>query len=427
MIFTKLKLNNFKSYKNQTINFDEGISVIVGENGAGKSTILEAISFALFKQHTAKKIDDLVRNNSNEMSVELEFLSNARMYKIVRSKTKSKLKSSIYKKASAETDFVHICTGDKEVSNEILQILDIDSDLFLNAIYIRQGEIAELVDKTASEKKQLIGKLLGLDSLERSWKNFLQFINSYENQLSELKGKLYSSETLIEDLNLKNAELRDLKDRGHNLEAQISEVDELLKSSVEDKRTMEREKEIYETQMNNLKSEQNTLNVLERDKKVVQENLDEIKNAEEEITRLDKYVSKLDVYLDFEKSVTSIQRLKEDEDNIEETLKSISKQKSMITDKKEDYNNYLACEEEINKLTNQKNNFEKELASITRLEQDKKSLLKNIENDRNEIEDFFSRSKDKLQDNGLSQEILAEISEFIQLEEANNDLINEIS
>ena len=58
MIFTKLKLNNFKSYKNQTINFDEGISVIVGENGAGKSTILEAISFALFKQHTAKKIDD---------------------------------------------------------------------------------------------------------------------------------------------------------------------------------------------------------------------------------------------------------------------------------------------------------------------------------------------------------------------------------
>ena len=68
MIFTKLKLNNFKSYKNQTINFDEGISVIVGENGAGKSTILEAISFALFKQHTAKKIDDLVRNNSNKMN-----------------------------------------------------------------------------------------------------------------------------------------------------------------------------------------------------------------------------------------------------------------------------------------------------------------------------------------------------------------------
>lgn len=75
MIFTKLKLTNFKSHQNTTIQFDKGISVIVGENGAGKSTILEAISFALFKQHTAKKIDDLVRNNANVMSVELEFVS----------------------------------------------------------------------------------------------------------------------------------------------------------------------------------------------------------------------------------------------------------------------------------------------------------------------------------------------------------------
>ena len=55
MIFTKLKLNNFKSHENTTIRFENGISVIVGENGAGKSTIFEAISFALFKQHTAKK------------------------------------------------------------------------------------------------------------------------------------------------------------------------------------------------------------------------------------------------------------------------------------------------------------------------------------------------------------------------------------
>ena len=86
MIFTKLKLNNFKSYKNQTINFDEGISVIVGENGAGKSTILEAISFALFKQHTAKKIDDLVKNNSNEMSVELTRSEERRVGKECRSR-----------------------------------------------------------------------------------------------------------------------------------------------------------------------------------------------------------------------------------------------------------------------------------------------------------------------------------------------------
>ena len=72
MIFTKLRLRNFKSHEDTIIKFDKGISVIVGENGAGKSTILEGISFALFKQHTAKKIDDLVRNNAQTMFVDIK-------------------------------------------------------------------------------------------------------------------------------------------------------------------------------------------------------------------------------------------------------------------------------------------------------------------------------------------------------------------
>ena len=426
MIFTKLKLNNFKSHDHTVITFDRGISVIVGENGAGKSTILEAISFALFKQHTGKKIDDLVRNNSNAMSVELEFTSNNRQYRIVREK-RSNLKSSIYKKTSADSGYVHICTGDREVAAEIRQILDIDSDLFLNAIYIRQGEIAELVDKTPAEKKQLIGKLLGLDALEKSWKNLLPFINEYENKLSEIKGKLYNSDKLMEDYDKKRAEIESLKDRGHELEKEIEEVKGLLDEISENKRNMEREKEIYDNQINNLDVEKKTLAKLEEDKHGVQENLDKIRKAEEEIDRLEKYVSKLDIYLDFEKSVNSIHKLKEDETEIQNKLESISNQKEIVSSKKEGYNSYLSSDEDINKLTNQKTNFEKELAAMAKLEQDKKDLLKNIEEERNGIEDFFSRSKDKLDNDGLHQDILAEVDDFNHLEQATNNFIDEVS
>ena len=426
MIFTKLKLINFKSHENTTINFEKGISVIVGENGAGKSTILEGISFALFKQHTAKRIDDLVRNNAESMTVELEFSSNNREYKIVRTK-KSMLKSSIYKKTSKDGGFVHICTGDKEVANEIRQILDIDSDLFLNAIYIRQGEIAELVDKTPAEKKELIAKLLGIDSLEKAWKNLLPFINGYENQLAELKGKLYNSNELKEEYAKKKSELESLKDRGHELEEQIEDVTTSLKDISESKRNMEREKEIYETQVNNLENEQKTLSKLESDKHLVQDNLDKITEAEDQISRLEKYVSKLDIYLDFEKSVTSIQRLKKDEDDIKNKLASIDAQKEITNAKKEEYNKFLASDEEINKLNNQKINLEKQLATAAKLEKDKKELLSNIEHERNDIEDFFSRSKYKLSDYGLSQDILAEVDHFNQIEEVTNDYSNEVA
>ena len=426
MIFTRLKLNNFKSHENTVIPFDRGISVIVGENGAGKSTILEAISFALFKQHTGKRIDDLVRNNANSMSVELEFTSNNRDYRIVREK-KSSLKSSLFKKTSSEGSYVHVCTGDKEVASEIRQILDIDSDLFLNAIYIRQGEIAELVDKTPAEKKQLIGKLLGIDSLEKAWKNLLPFITDYESQLAELSGKLYNSDELMENYKKKKDELESLKDRGHELEEQIDEVDGLIKEISESKRTMEREKEIYETQKNNLEMEEKTLAKLEEEKHRVQEELDKIREAEEEIDRLEKFVSKLEVYIDFEKSVTSIQRLKQDEQEIDDKLDSIAEQKEIVSAKKEGYDKYLSSDEEINRLSEQKNSLEKELATMTKLEKDKKELLKNIEDERNDIDKFFSKSKDELDEYGLNQDKLAQIDDFSHLESATNEFIDETS
>ncbi|WP_407453213.1 AAA family ATPase [Methanobrevibacter sp.] len=426
MIFTKLRLNNFKSHENTVIRFEKGISVIVGENGAGKSTILEAISFALFKQHTGKKIEELVRNNADSMSVELEFISNGSQYKIVREK-KSNLKSSIYKKTSSDGNYIHICTGDKEVANEIKQVLDIDSDLFLNAIYIRQGEIAELVDKSSADRKKLIAKLLGIDSLEKSWKNLLPLINDYENELSVLKGKLYNSDKLVEDLDKKRSELNSLKERGHELEKEIGEVKELRDEISESKRNMEREKEIYDTHVNNLNAEEKSLSKLENDKRVIQDNLDKIKDAEEKIARLEKYVSKLDVYLDFEKSVTNIQRLKKEEDELYDKLDSISKQKETVEVNKEGYDKFLASDEDIARLDAQKVDYEKELAGMTKLERDKKDLLSQIEKERNNIGEFFNNAKNQLRDKGLSQDVLAEIDDIEHIENATSDFLDEIS
>ena len=427
MIFKRLKLRNFKSYGTEIINFDKGITVIVGENGAGKSSIFEAISFALFKQHTAGKLGDLVRNNTENMSVELDFISRGKEYRIIRDKTKSKTVSRLLTKTSSDSEFMSLCSGEREVSDNIQAILDMDANLFLNAIYVRQGEIAELVDKTPADKKRLIGKLLGLDSLETAWKNLSPLISEYENKLSEIKGKLYSKDALKEEYETKSKELNALKSRGHELESQIEEVKNLINEISENKRNMEREKEIYETQMNNLSSERQTLQRLEKDKHMLQENLDKIRESEEEIERLEKYVSKLDVYLDFEKSVVSIQSLKESEIEIEDKIDSIKEQKRLVNAKKEGYNNYLKSDELITKLNNQKIDLEKELATITQLEKDKKELLQNIESDRNNIEEFFSLSKEKLLDYGVSQDDLAEVDDLKKLGDTTNKLLEDIS
>ena len=427
MIFKRLRLKNFKSYANEFITFDKGITVIVGENGAGKSSIFEAISFALFKQHTSGKLSDLVRNNADTMSVELDFVSGGKEYRIIRDKTKSKTSSRLLTKTSKGSEFISLCSGEAEVSSQIEDILNIDSNLFLNAIYIRQGEIADLVDKKPAEKKRLIGKLLGIDSLEVAWRNLSPIISNYENELSELKGKLYSKDELNEEFETKTSELNDLRNRGHELENQIIEVKQLIEEISEDKRNMEREKEIYDTQMNNLNNEKQVLEKLEKDKYVLQENLDKIREAEDEIERLEKYVSKLDVYLDFEKSVVSIQNLKESEIELEDKIDTIKEQKELVRNKKQGYDDYLAIDEKISSLDSHKTELEKELATITKLEKDKKDLLESIEIGRNDIEQFFSITKEKLLNYGISQNDLNTVDDLKKLSDQTNKFMEEVS
>lgn len=76
-----------------------------------------------------------------------------------------------------------------------------------------------MVDKTPAEKKELIAKLLGIDSLEKAWKNLLPFINDYENQLAELKGKLYNSSELKEEHQKKKMNWMSLKKEVMNLKS----------------------------------------------------------------------------------------------------------------------------------------------------------------------------------------------------------------
>lgn len=425
MIFNKLILNNFKSYEYAEINFNKGITVIVGENGAGKSSIFEAISFALFKQHTAKRIEDLVRKGSNEpMSVELEFTSNNVDYQIIRERKKSSLTSKILRKKSDQ--FVPLCVGDKEVNAQIKDILDIDSNLFLNAIYVRQGEIADLINKTSAEKKFLIGKLLGLDSLEKAWKNMLPIINDFENKRSEIKGKISVTSNLEEEYNSKNDFLNELKDQGIEYEKQIKEFKKILDKHNIEKIDMEREKEIFDNNSNNLQIEKEEKKILEESKKNLNNQLDKIGEYESELNRLKKYVEKLPLFIDFEKSLSNIQQLKKDENLYKKNLDNIIVQKNIINKEKISSSKYLALIDENKLNIENKNEIEKKLMVFNQLEKDKNNLIQKIEINKNEIEEFFITMKNKLIKEGLDEVILNNIDEISKFESLILDYINKI-
>ena len=100
--------------------------------------------------------------------------------------------------------------------------------LFLNAVYVRQGEIANLVNKTPSEKKQVIGKLLGIESLEKAWKNMLPLMNQYEMQKIKLDGKLEDLDGLNDEISAKKDEKNIIHQNIQEISQKLEKIDEEL-------------------------------------------------------------------------------------------------------------------------------------------------------------------------------------------------------
>jgi DNA replication and repair protein RecF len=74
MQITNLKLQNFRNYDFVNIDFEENWNILVGENGAGKTNILESIYYSIStRSPRTSKIDNLIKENEKNFSINLEF------------------------------------------------------------------------------------------------------------------------------------------------------------------------------------------------------------------------------------------------------------------------------------------------------------------------------------------------------------------
>ena len=90
MIIKRISVENFRSYKSQEINFPKGSTLLSGDIGTGKTTILLAIEFALFGLQPGQKGNYLLRSNSDEAKVILEFETDGKNVNIERTLKRSK-------------------------------------------------------------------------------------------------------------------------------------------------------------------------------------------------------------------------------------------------------------------------------------------------------------------------------------------------
>jgi exonuclease SbcC len=357
VIIKKIELENFKSHVNTQVDFDTGISIIMGDNGAGKSSILESISFGLFKEYASKKMDKLINNDKNKMQVTVEFIANGRTYKVVR---KRKRNSSPESMLYIEDDgrFSVIEKGDAAVSEEIEKIIDLDKNLFLNAVYVRQGEIANLITKNPSEKKEMMGRLLGVDELESSWKNMKFVIDDYKKEEVRINGKLENLGNVEEDL--KNKEKK--KDELYLL---FNEKELGLKNTEEKVLKLKRVKEFFDQKeidfnkiSQKIEHDKLMLNKLNSTMNELSNQINEISLKESQIEGMKPEISKITILEGLKDKILNLRELEMDAKHIEKSLKKIEFFKNIISDTKEFHDKFLTLEAQIIELTNSRKEFE---------------------------------------------------------------------
>ena len=421
MIFTRLELKNFKSHADTTLDFNPGISLIVGENGAGKSSIFEAISFALFKSYTTKSINDLVRSNKNtgdkiKMVVKLSFVSNGTEYMVERTitltKSGSKPTSNLYKIVDGEEEIY--VSGNKEVDKEIEVILSMDSSTFLNAIHIRQGEIAELIDKTPAKRKKLIGKLLRLEELEKAYDNLPKISEDYKTRKAVLEDRIQPESELNFELKKAKEEHFTLNERNNALKKDFEALENDIELKNKEKEELDKQKKEYETLNMKLVHENENLNGLNKLKEELSNKYNEILRNQDQMNLLKPYSEKLPVYKEFKESLIDLNNFKQDEKNNKEIITKIEGYKSIIESEKGNHERFVSLEGEVKALNNKKVELSAELKRLDELEREKNTLIRDMDQYNNDLETFYNDAKT----------VLSEFEEEIDPIKTNDDLNN---
>ncbi|SCW52415.1 DNA repair exonuclease SbcCD ATPase subunit [Ruminococcaceae bacterium YRB3002] len=182
----KLRMKAFISYKDeQTIDFtqfDKGLFIIDGDIGAGKTTIFDAISFALFGEASGsdRKSDYEVLHcnlvpKSVDTEVEFLFSQSGKEYRIVRTIhfPKKRGTENEYQKGEPDgawiydPDCIDPIKGPSKVTDRVNEIIGLNKDQFSKIIMLAQGEFKEFLKSGTDKKYEILKKIFDTSVYER--------------------------------------------------------------------------------------------------------------------------------------------------------------------------------------------------------------------------------------------------------------------
>ena len=370
-----LKMSAFGPYATlQEIDFtklyEEGVFLISGDTGVGKTTIFDAISFALYgeasggkERRQGKSFRSDYASLNDETFVEFSFYQNKKLYTIKRNpeyeRMKKKGEGTLVTKANAylkdETNSLEY-EGISEVNAKVLEIIGLDRNQFSETIMIAQNDFLKILNSSSKERSELFKKVFNTS-----------LYGQIQEKLKEKDSKINGEQNLIKE-KMKDILTRlniNINSEGFSVSKIIEEINEEIKKQNKQKEEFINKNEVFKENLNleNKKlTEANLINKL----------LSDLKTSEDELRKL--------LEIDFEKNNDKLQKAKKAElifsyeNNKNDAIKSLEntlKQNTSLTNElnlvKEKFEKIKKDYEKLNEVRNKLNEIKQNEIVLNKL------------------------------------------------------------
>ncbi|MEM2135731.1 MAG: AAA family ATPase [Candidatus Jordarchaeaceae archaeon] len=242
MIF-RVRLQNWKNYEEGEFEFKEGLNLIFGPNASGKTSILQAIFYALNGEPPDKQnLLNFRRFKSGEACVELNFASRDGCEYLVRRYISGEKKVSerayLYSHKNGEQP-TEIASGPEEVNKLLGEILGFGTQYFLRTIYMKEGDVYEFLQNPSGKVLSEIDQMLQMDKI-------ITLIDSVSSLSREKSRELKSLRRKFEETKTPSPEKQDVEKGREDLENKLNSVNAKIEELLVQQATVQEASSILE-------------------------------------------------------------------------------------------------------------------------------------------------------------------------------------
>ncbi len=233
MIPLHIRISGFLSY-HDTVELDFtyfDLACISGHNGAGKSSLLDAITWSLFGEARGKSSEVInLRPDVKAAEVTLTFQHEDNTYRVQRTLPRNK-NTILEFQVRTQTGWKPLTEKTtRETQARIEQTLRLDFDTFVNASFFLQGKADQFTQQNATRRKEVLSNILGLEMWEDYKNKTAEKRKALEREVDEIDGRIREIDAELAEEDLRKARLEELETTLKQLTTQRTAQESVLEN-----------------------------------------------------------------------------------------------------------------------------------------------------------------------------------------------------